>query len=149
MGDHMHSSIELFNSEMEHVSKQFPNAQIPPNCYRWMNITELEYESRTMLKISLIVTEEMLNPMRVMQGGFVTAAFDNAFGPLSYVAARFPCSTLDMHTQYIRPIPVGEVVTITARVISRSPVSMQMSGDAHNSKGKLIATCSSTMIVMK
>ncbi len=134
---------------MELMSKQFPTAQIPPNCYQWMNVNVLEYVSRTMLKIEISVTEEMLNPMRVMQGGFITAAFDNTFGPLSYLAARNPCTTLDIHTQFIRPIIVGDTLTVAARVVSRGPVSMHLSGEAHNSKGKLIATCSSNMIVMK
>ncbi|MFA5834038.1 MAG: PaaI family thioesterase [Bacteroidota bacterium] len=145
----MNNSLDIFNSEMEQLAKQFPQAKVPPNCYKWMKVKELDYESRTMLKIEVVVTEEMLNPMRVMQGGFVTAAFDNAFGPLSYVAAKNPCSTLDMHTQYIRSIGLGETLTVTVRVVSRGPVSIHLSGEAYNSKGKLVATCSSNMIVMK
>lgn len=145
----MKSHIETFISEMEELSKQFPNAQVPPKCYQWMNVKELDYVSRTMLKIEVQVTEEMLNPMRVMQGGFITAAFDNAFGPLSYVAAKHPCSSMDLHTNYIRPIPVGETLIIIARVISRSNSAMHLSGEAHNGKGRLIATCSSNMVVMK
>lgn len=145
----MSNSEELFNTDMEQMKLMFPNAQVPPNCYQWMNVKVLQYDSRTLLSIELPVTEEMLNPMRVMQGGFVTAAFDNAFGPLSYVAARNPCTTLDMHTQYIRPIPVGEILTVTVRVVSRGPVSLHLSGEAFNRKGKLVATCSSNMIVMK
>lgn len=145
----MNTAEELFNAEMEQMKFMFPAAQVPPNCFRWMNVKVLQYESRTQLSIELPVTEEMLNPMRVMQGGFVTAAFDNAFGPLSYVAAKNPCTTLDMHTQYIRPIPVGELLTVTVRVISRGPVSLHLSGEAFNRKGKLVASCSSNMIVMK
>lgn len=145
----MSNSEELFNTDMEQMKLMFPNAQVPPNCYQWMNVKVLQYDSRTLLSIELPVTEDMLNPMRVMQGGFVTAAFDNAFGPLSYVSARHPCTTLDMHTQYIRPIPVGEMLTVTVRVVSRGPVSLHLSGEAFNRKGKLVATCSSNMIVMK
>ncbi len=145
----MKSSIETFNAEMDMLSKQFPDAQFPPNCYTWMKVQVLEYESRTMLKIGVSVTEEMLNPMRVMQGGFITAAFDNTFGPLSYLAARNPCTTLDIHTQFIRPIVVGDMLTVSVRVVSRGPVSMHLSGEAHNSKGKLVATCGTNMIVMK
>lgn len=145
----MEKSEELFNAEMEQMKLAFPAAQVPPNCYQWMKVKVLQYESRSMLSIELPVTEEMLNPMRVMQGGFVTAAFDNAFGPLSYVAARNPCVTLDMHTQYLRPIPVGEMLTVTVRVMTRGPVSLHLTGEAYNRKGRLVATCSSNMIVMK
>ncbi len=140
---------EVFNQEMEQMSLQFPGAKVPPNCFVWMNVRVLQYESRTMLSVEVPVSAEMLNPMGVMQGGFVTAAFDNAFGPLSYVAAKNPCTTLDMHTQYIRPIPLGEILTVKVHVVSRGPVSMHLSGEAYNRKGKLVATCSSNMIVMK
>ncbi|NUN69607.1 MAG: PaaI family thioesterase [Bacteroidetes bacterium] len=145
----MSDTIALFAEEMRQMSEQFPNAQIQPNCYAWMKVREIHYESRTALTIAVPVTEEMLNPMRVMQGGFIAAAFDNAFGPLSYVAARNPCVTLDMHTQYIRPIPVGDTLTVAVRVVSRGPVSLHMTGEAHNAKGKLIATASTNMIVMR
>lgn len=145
----MSDSIELFHTEMQQMHEQFPNAQIQPNCYRWMNAAVVGYESRSRLTITVMVTEEMLNPVRVMQGGFITAAFDNAFGPLSYAAARNPCTTLDLHTQYIRPIAAGDTLTVSVHVVSRGPVSMHLSGEAHNSKGKLIATCTSNMIVMK
>lgn len=145
----MTTSIELFTNEMKQMHEQFPNAQIQPNCFRWMNADVIAYESRTSLTITVAVTEEMLNPVRVMQGGFITAAFDNAFGPLSYAAARVPCTTLDLHTQYIRSIAVGDTLSVSVRVVSRGPVSMHLSGEAHNSKGKLVATCTSNMIVMK
>ncbi|MCK9408295.1 MAG: PaaI family thioesterase [Bacteriovoracaceae bacterium] len=145
----MDTVFELFENEMSQMHRQFPNAQIQPNCFTWMNVSVRHYESRTSLTIDIPVAEEMLNPMRVMQGGFITAAFDNAFGPLSYVAARNPCTTLDLHTQYIRPIAVGDRLTVSVRVVSRGPVSIHLSGEAHNSKGKLVATCTSNMIVMK
>ncbi|MBP9212234.1 MAG: PaaI family thioesterase [Bacteroidetes bacterium] len=145
----MSDTIAVFHEEMKQMHAQYPNAQIQPNCYAWMKVREVHYESRSALTIAVPVTEEMLNPMRVMQGGFIAAAFDNAFGPLSYVAARNPCVTLDIHTQFIRPIPIGETLTVSVRVASRGPVSLHLTGEAHNSKGKLIATSSANMIVMK
>ena len=145
----MPSPQEEFDAEMKMLSGQFPQAQIPPMCYQWMQVNVVDYESRIMLKTEISVTEAMLNPMRVMQGGFIVAAFDNAFGPLSYAAARRPCTTLDMHTQYIRPIPAGEKLVVVVRVVSRGPVSLHLAGEAYNGKGKQIAACSTNMIVMK
>lgn len=145
----MSDPIALFNEEMRQMSAQFPQATIQPHCYTWMKARAIGYESRTCLTIEVPVSDDMLNPMGVMQGGFIAAAFDNAFGPLSYAAARNPCVTLDMHTQFIRPIPVGDTLRVTVRVVSRGPVSLHLTGEAHNSKGKLIATSSTNMIVMK
>jgi acyl-coenzyme A thioesterase PaaI-like protein len=82
-----------------------------------------------------------------MQGGFLAAAFDNTFGPLSYLAARRPCSTLDMHINFIRPVKEGERLTVTARVVSRSAVALHLAAEAFNGQGKLVGTSSSQMIV--
>ena len=145
----MNSSLEMMNTEMEALAKRFPGAQLPPNCFTSMNAEFVDYESRTKLTVSIPVRKELLNPMAVMQGGFITAAFDNTFGPLSYLAARYPCSTLDLHTNYIRSVAEGDLLTITATVVSRGPSSMHLSAEAMNSKGKLVATCTSHMIVIK
>ena len=145
----MHPSIELFNAEMESCNKLFPIAQLPPNCFVSMKPEYLEYESRMMLKISFPVEKEYLNPMLGMQGGFIVAAFDNVFGPLSYLAARTPCTTLDLHTNYIRPIIENDTLIVTARVVSRGQSTIHLSAEATNGKGKLIATGTTQMMIMK
>jgi uncharacterized protein (TIGR00369 family) len=145
----MTSSLLILQSELEQLHKRFPSAQLPPNCTVWMKGEYLDYESRVMLKIAFPVLEEYLNPMKAMQGGFITAAFDNVFGPLSYLAARTPCSTLDLHTNYIRSIANGDMLIVTARVVSRSLSAVHLSAEAVNGKGKLIATCTSHMVPMK
>jgi uncharacterized protein (TIGR00369 family) len=145
----MSPKLENLNDEMEQLAVQFPTAQLPPNCVSLLRSEFLEYESRTMLKVRVPVAKEFLNPMHTMQGGIITAAFDNTFGPLSYLAARSPCTTLDLHTNFIRPIKEGDTLIITGRVISRSPISIHLSGEAVNEKGKLVATCTSHMVVIK
>lgn len=143
-----HPSIEILDQEMKHLHDQFQSAQLPPNCFSSMWAEFIEYESRTMLKVAIPVLENSLNPMKIMQGGFIAAAFDNTFGPLSYVAARNPCVTLDLHTNYIRSVSAGETLTVIARVVSRSGRTLHMSAEAHNGKGKLIATASTNMIMV-
>lgn len=145
----MNSSLEILHSELDQLHKQFPAAELPPKCSVSMKGEYLDYESRVMLKIAFPVLEEYLNPMKSMQGGFITAAFDNVFGPLSYLAARTPCTTLDLHTNYIRSISSGDTLTVTARVVSRGALAMHLSAEAVNAKGKLIATCTSHMVPIK
>ena len=141
--------IELLHSEFTQLSKQFPAATLPPNCSVLMKGEYVGYESRSMLTIAFPVLEEYLNPMKTMQGGIISAAFDNVFGPLSYLAARTPCTTLDLHTNYIRSILAGDTLTVTAKVVSRGISAMHLSGEAVNAKGKLIATCTSHMVPVK
>ncbi len=145
----MPTSLEILQSEFSQLHKQFPSAELPPKCSASMKGEYVDYESRLMLKIAFPVLEEYLNPMKAMQGGFITAAFDNVFGPLSYLASRTPCTTLDLHTNYIRSINAGEILTVTARVVSRGVSAMHLSGEAVNERGKLIATCTSHMVPLK
>lgn len=145
----MTSSLELLESEFDQLQQQFPSAQLPPNCSVLMGGKYVDYDSRVMLTIAFPVRKEYLNPVKAMQGGFITAAFDNVFGPLSYLAARTPCTTLDLHTNYIRSINAGDTLTVTARVVSRGLSAMHLSAEAVNGKGKLIATCTSHMVPIK
>ena len=145
----MNPNIELLHAEFEQLGKLFPGTPLPPNCFTFMKADYVDYESRMILKISFPVLPEYLNPMLGMQGGFIVAAFDNVFGPLSYLSARMPCTTLDLHSNYIRPILVRDTLVITAKVVSRGLSTLHMSGEAANAKGKLIATCSTHMMIMK
>ena len=95
------------------------------------------------------ILQKYVNPVRKMQGGFITAAFDNTFGPLSYLAARCPCTTLDLHTQFVRPVSAGDRLTVTAKVVSRSARTMYLSATAFDANEKLVATCSANMVLAK
>jgi uncharacterized protein (TIGR00369 family) len=145
----MGSVLDTLHEEFSRLGALFPSATLPPNCAVMMKGEYVGYESRTKLTIAFPVLEEYLNPMKAMQGGFITAAFDNVFGPLSYLASRTPCTTLDLHTNYIRSIFAGDTLTVTARVVSRGLSAMHVSGEAVNGKGKLIATCTSHMVPIK
>jgi uncharacterized protein (TIGR00369 family) len=115
-------------------------AVFPPPCVVTMNGKFTDYESRSSLTVTFPVTENMLNPVGAMQGGFITAALDNVMGPLSYLAMRNPASTLDIHTQYVRAVVVGDTLTVTARVVSMGPATLVMTAEARNARGKLVAT---------
>jgi uncharacterized protein (TIGR00369 family) len=119
-----------------------------PPCFVSMDGKFTDYESRTMLQATFPVRPEYVNPVGTMQGGFVCAAMDNVLGPLSYVAARNPCVTLDLSVQYVRGANSGETLTVTARVISRSPSHLLMKAEAVNNKGRLVATATSTALVI-
>jgi len=121
----------------------------PPPCFTSMQGEFLEYESRKKLKVSFPVLGESLNPQGKMQGGFLTAAFDNVFGPLSYLAARNPCITLDIHTQFFRGLDAGDTLTITAEVVARGQGSISMTAEAYNSVNKLVASSTTNLLIAK
>jgi uncharacterized protein (TIGR00369 family) len=125
-----------------------PGVAFPPPCFVTMKGGFTQYESRSSLTVTFPVEETILNPLGVMQGGFISAAIDNVMGPLSYLAMRAPAATLDLHTQFIRGAALGDILTVTARVVSRTPRTLVMTAEARNQKGKLIAMATANAAVI-
>lgn len=145
-----HDPLAVLEREIQQLqTKAAAGHTFPPNCFVSMKAEFIQYVSRTSLTVSFPVLEESLNPLRKMQGGFLTAAFDNTFGPLSYLAARCPCATLDLHTQFIRPVNVGDIIAVTARVVSQGTDALFLSAEAVNRRKKLVATCCANMIILR
>ncbi len=143
-------ALAILSDELEKFGEKVgAKTPFPPPCFTSMEGTFLDYVSRKSLKVSFPVTSDTLNPQANMQGGFITAAFDNVFGPLSYLAARGACTTLDIHTQFIRGIGEGDTLYITAEVIARGPSTLFMTAEATNSAGKCIATSSTNLLIVR
>ncbi len=146
----MNASLVLLEEELQSLSRDHAlGATFPPNCFTAMQAKFADYESRRSLTVTFPVLEESLNPLRTMQGGFIVAAFDNVFGPLSYLAARVPCVTLNLNTQFIRPVESGDRITVRATVVSRNAQVLQMTAEALNSRNKLVATASATATIAR
>lgn len=144
------ASLQTLESELRQLQELFgPNVQSPPNCFLHMQAAYAHYESRSSLTVKFPVRVESLNPVGVMQGGYITAAFDNVFGPLSYLAARRPCSTLDLHTQFVRAVKPGDTLTVKATVVSRGTSTMLLTGEALNGRGRLVASASANVVIMR
>jgi acyl-coenzyme A thioesterase PaaI-like protein len=144
----MTESLKHFEEELKKIQEsQAPGEHLLPNCFRFMQGEFLEYQPRQMLKVRFPVLKESLNPVRKMQGGFIIAAFDNVFGPLSYAAARTICSTLNIETHFHRSVDEGDSLLLIGHVLSRSSMIMHLAGEAYNGKGKLVATCSASMMI--
>lgn len=78
--------------------------KIPPPCFTEMKGEYVEFDERGRRLVARFPVEERYeNPLRYMQGGFVTAAIDNTLGPLSYLVAP-PSVTVQLSTQFLRPV---------------------------------------------
>lgn len=145
----MHKSLDQLEKEFSDLASMIKtNLPIPPPCFATMKAEFIEYESRKSLTVAFPVLPEHLNPGGTMQGGFITAAFDNVFGPLSYLAARGVCTSIDIHTQFVRGIEAGDTLTVTATVVSRGTGTTYMTGEARNSARKLVATASTNLLIV-
>ena len=146
----MSDSLAVLDEEIRDLKLHIgANVEFPPNCFLAMKAEFIEYESRQSLTVAFPILKESLNPLRTMQGGFLAAAFDNAFGPLSYLAARCPCVTLNLNTQFIRSLGLDERLTVRAKVVSRSKEVLQMTGEAFNSRNKLVALATATATMLQ
>jgi uncharacterized protein (TIGR00369 family) len=122
---------------------------IPPPSFLDMNGEILEYVKNKSITVSFPVQTKQTNPMGFMQGGYIAAAFDNAFGPLSYLVAKKPTTTIDMNIQYIRGVEDHQTIHVTASILARGNSTIHMVGEMKTEKGKLLATASTNLLILR
>ncbi|HPS59149.1 MAG TPA: PaaI family thioesterase [Spirochaetota bacterium] len=114
-----------------------------PPCYTNMQARLIGHTPNTGLTVTFPVVESYTNPAGSMQGGYITAAFDNVFGPLCYRASGTGSSAMvDINTSFHRPVFPGDELTITARVKAKGKRIIHMEGEAYNRENKLVASAS-------
>jgi uncharacterized protein (TIGR00369 family) len=137
--------MEAEKKELEELMKKVGKA---PVCFETMQAEVIDYELMESLTIAFPVLESYLNPSHSMQGGFIVAAFDNVFGPLSNMVSQKPTTTINLETSFQRPIFAGDQLMITARVCHQGRTAVHMVGEAYNQAGKLIATASTNYLIL-
>lgn len=83
---------------------------------------------------------EFRNPAGYVQGGMIAAMMDDAMGPLlvAHTGGKKYPSTIDLHTHYLRPVPVGPV-TVKARVVRLGRQIAFLEAELFERSGKLAA----------
>lgn len=83
---------------------------------------------------------EFRNPAGFLQGGILAAMMDDTMGPcfVVHVQGKAYPSTIDLHTHYLRPVPVGEV-TVKARVVKAGKSVAFLEAELFDSTGRLSA----------
>lgn len=120
-----------------------------PPCFTNMKAKLTAHKPGIELTVSFPVYETYVNPAGSMQGGYITAAFDNVFGPLCYRASGTGASAMvDINTSYHRPVFPGDQLIITARVKAKGKRIIHMEGEAYNSEKKLVASASCDYMVL-
>ncbi len=138
-------TIELFRS--------FPippgvDLKLPPPSTTALAIRFEEYVPARSLTATVAVSEQFGNAVGLLQGGFLAAMFDDLVGPLSYLTARGPTTSLDLTTHFLRPVFAGGRLTLNAVVRKAGRTAIYIGAEAHNDDGKLVATAMSTVQVL-
>ncbi len=147
------NASELLQKEMNEMAAQFKSigfeVEIPPNSMKTHGAIYNDYEPGKMLSAVFPFNENFLNPLRTYQGGFLCAAIDDVFGPLTYLTAKRPVLTVQMNTTFIRPFTQkDEKITIRAEVISQSKSLLVLQAEVKTQDGKLIAISNNQSFIM-
>ena len=118
-----------------------------PNCITIMQTRLIDYIPGQHIILAFPVLEMFLNNKRAMQGGFIAAAFDNAFGWLIFFTTRDTnIPTLDLTTNFHRPIFKDDELIVTATMKHFGGNILLLAGEGYNKEDKLIATASGKFI---
>jgi acyl-coenzyme A thioesterase PaaI-like protein len=75
--------------------------------------------------------------------------FDLTFGPLAYLVAKAPATSLDINTTFIRPIRASDgAVTIKSSVVNKSSSYLLLDARAFVVEDKLVATATSRLRIL-
>lgn len=139
--------VERLTQAMDAGNNQL---QIPPTSFTEMRCAFQQLSDDGMrLTISFPFDPRFCNPVGAMQGGMLVTAFDNAFGPLSYIVAQRPTVTLHIHTDFMRPFtdPQGHAeVQVTCTTKTRT--LLFMTGTLKDQRGRLLATATTQLLIL-
>lgn len=143
-------ALEIFKKDLTNVVlPKGSNYKIPSPSLKIFNGEFIDYVSRKEIVVSFCADSVYSNPQGTLQGGLITACFDDAFGPLGMVGSRHPILTIDINVQFVRAIKLEEKFFIKAKVVSLAHTTMYMEAEAFSVRGKLLAKASSNILIVK
>jgi len=118
-------------------------------CAKLMQPKFIEYIEDESITYEFPVLDIYLNPWKCMQGGFISAAFDNAFGALAILATgKFEITSLDLNLNYHRPIFADDTLLVKVYLKSKGKKIISLWGESFDSSDRLIATATSKIIIL-
>lgn len=123
--------------------------QLPPPTLAELQLEYLEIIPGEKMRAKLPFQQRFTNPAGVYQGGFLGAAIDEVFGPLSYVTSQTICMTLSMNLTFLKPFTVkmGHV-EINAMVLQKTRNFIFMRAEVLSPRGDLLAHSEAHVAIM-
>lgn len=144
---------EQVMKSMQEMAEQFVQAGVnlllppPSNTTLDTKYTSLDFGKSISAEIKF--DEKFCNPLGIFQGGFLCAIFDEAYGPLTYMASGRPVVTIEMSTTFLRPFTKkDEVISVHAELVAKTKTLLVLKAEAKTREGKLIATSSSHSLIL-
>lgn len=120
----------------------------PPKSFQHFEAKIVYYDSKNLVCV-FPIKEHQTNPLKMLQGGILTALLDDTVGPLSFLIAKKPAVTTGFSVDFIRGIKPNTQVICKASLISKSRSTLLLRGEAYNELGKLAAVMTSHNMIMK
>ncbi len=100
------------------------------------------------IEVGFLAADTFLNPVGVIQGGFLAAMLDETLGP-ALIATLGPdqfAPTADLHIQFLRPAKPGRLVG-RGRVVRKGRDLAFMSGELVDESGEVVAVATATATI--
>lgn len=150
MSVHEHWMMELENYKAKLKEQSGVSFNLPPLSLKETKIEFLEIKPGEKLVGKVPFQERFTNPIGTYQGGFLGAALDEFFGPLSYMTADRPCMTLSMNITFLKAFTAKMgFVTIEATVTSKTKSFIFMRAEVKSPEGELIAHSESHSSILR
>ena len=100
---------------------------------------------RGTIRVQFEGKREFLNPLGVVQGGFVAAMLDDTLGPalICTLPAGHFAPTIELKVNFIKPAPLGVLIG-EGRLVARGGTIAFLAGELRTAAGDLIATATAT-----
>jgi uncharacterized protein (TIGR00369 family) len=102
------------------------------------------------IRVAFQARQEFLNPVGVVQGGFLAAMLDDTLGP-ALAATLEPgqfAPTLELKVSFLRPASPGQLIG-TGRVVHRGGTIAFLEGSLADPQGQLVATATATARIVR
>ena len=95
--------------------------QVPPNSDLTLGMVCLDKSEPGRTVWRMVADERFANPTGLIQGGFLAAFADSSMGASVFTFAserKVFAANAEMKVSFLKPVPVGAVLTCTAHVLS-------------------------------
>ena len=127
-----------------------PGVQVPPNCDLTLGMVCIKKDEPGVTVWTMTAEERFCNPVGMLQGGFLGVFCDSAMGASSITAARdrkIYSANAEMKVSFLRPVPMGSLLTCTARVISSGARVAFVEADVVDQDERLVGRATSTYML--
>jgi uncharacterized protein (TIGR00369 family) len=124
--------------------------RVPPPCDLTLGMICVDKSVPGTTVWKMTAGEHLANPVGVVQGGFIGAFADSAMAASTVTnlqGRRVYTANTEMKISFLRPAPVGEELTCTARVIGGGQRVTFVEAEVTDADGRMIAKASSTYLL--